>query len=110
MRWPKPHSGVEVDAEPGSATRAPPRRGSGLVLHPCQDVLRHADELTVLVDDADLAARAALDRIDGSDCVGEGDGVADVDGAEEANVVVPKRDRCLVAGGATAFLDHERGA
>src|SRR5215470_10941302 len=83
---------------------------SSLVLDPRQNVLRHGDELTALVHHLDLAARAALDRIDLDDGVGQGDGVADVDGAQEPHLVVAQRDGGFIAGGTVALFDHHRRA
>ena len=73
-------------------------------------MLCDADQLTALIDDLDLAARAPLGGIDLGDGVGEGDGVADVNGTQEADLVVAERHSGLVAGRAMAFLDHHGGA
>src|SRR5262249_10128220 len=83
---------------------------SSLVLDPCQNVLRHGDELAALVHHLDLAARAALDRIDLDDGGSQGDGVADVDGAQEPHLVVAQRDGGFIAGGTVALFDHHRRA
>src|SRR6185295_4949635 len=83
---------------------------SGLVLDPGQDVLCHRHELALLVHHLDVAARAALARIDLDDGVGEGERVANVDGTQKTHLVIPQRDGGLVAGGAVTLLDRHRGA
>src|SRR6187200_1287962 len=99
----------------GPSTRSPPssraplaERGSASlpILDPRQDVLGHAHQVAVLVDDLDLTARAPLDRIDLGDGVGERDRVAEEDRTQEAHLVIAERHRRLVAREPIALLDH----